>query len=794
LADRHRKPDLHTITDLAAIEFLAGDILFPKRLDSVAQTSDEIEAASDLPKYITNYIGSKQKLIDWIWQNTPEDVKSVFDAFGGSNVVGFMYKRRGLKVLTNDVLNYSYHAARAIIENNSVKLSEEDIQKLSTPSSSGGDFIARNFKNTFFTGDVLTILDSLRANIDPFQGYKKDMALFALGKTCISGKGGFGHFSATTMHGNRRFTQKEFLELYVSNLQRISDLVFDNGQDNHAMNGEIREIAPKVKADLAYFDPPYATHFSTTNYETAYHFIEGLMTKWKGKQIKEDSKTKSYQVASETITKRTAQGFFEDYLMASKHFKYWILSYRDQAYPSERQIKTIIEHSGKDSRMKSRDHNYSISAEHSENSQAKEHIFICGPRGFLKAAKADTILPGEHADDSFERSRHLTIPCQAQLSSEAREGDPRFTFILTHAGTNANGDHFTPEELKAKFLSVVGKKIDLKHSQDITDIVGGVISAAYQEDNGGAVQCIGELYIQDNPHAQLAYKLLKTGIIQQVSMECDYAEGECSICHKHVKTRGDDCLHLKKYKGKEYEGQEVFEILHNITFTGLGLLDRAGADENARILSVAEKLTTEESDMSEMNDPAKSGNDTPPVQEPNPPDLAAKLNDQSLRLKDLESQADKKDERIKALEIELEKTTKELEKAQKLLENMQQEKQAALKRSQAEALLSQWEAMGRRFASPEERDKELSRLAGMSEEALKAIKDTVTSFETLKQDTSVKIPDGSPPAAEAGRKPELLTRRSNADNKPEPVDDGETTLTDQLKSGFLAAYQSRIGG
>lgn len=198
--------------------------------------------------------------------------------------------------------------------------------------------------------------------------------------------------------------------------------------------------------------------------------------------------------------------------------------------------------------------------------------------------------------------------------------------------------------------------------------------------------------------------------------------------------------------------------------------------------------------MSEMNDPAKSGNDTPPVQEPNPPDLAAKLNDQSLRLKDLESQADKKDERIKALEIELEKTTKELEKAQKLLENMQQEKQAALKRSQAEALLSQWEAMGRRFASPEERDKELSRLAGMSEEALKAIKDTVTSFETLKQDTSVKIPDGSPPAAEAGRKPELLTRRSNADNKPEPVDDGETTLTDQLKSGFLAAYQSRIGG
>ena len=44
----------------------------------------------DRPKYITNFIGSKQKLVDWIWGNTPEDVESVFDAFSGSSVVGYM--------------------------------------------------------------------------------------------------------------------------------------------------------------------------------------------------------------------------------------------------------------------------------------------------------------------------------------------------------------------------------------------------------------------------------------------------------------------------------------------------------------------------------------------------------------------------------------------------------------------------------------------------------------------------------------------------------------------------------
>ena len=43
--------------------------------------------AEDRPKYITNYIGSKQKLVDWIWSQTPDNVKTVTDAFSGSSSV-----------------------------------------------------------------------------------------------------------------------------------------------------------------------------------------------------------------------------------------------------------------------------------------------------------------------------------------------------------------------------------------------------------------------------------------------------------------------------------------------------------------------------------------------------------------------------------------------------------------------------------------------------------------------------------------------------------------------------------
>ena len=1169
---------MQNISDIELAEYLSGDFIATEELDAVAQNGDDIEETSDLPKYITNYIGSKQKLIDWIWLNTPEDVKSVFDAFGGSNVVGYLYKRRGLKVITNDQLKYSFHISRAIIENNSTKLSGEEIEKLITPNSGAGDFIRRNFKNTFFTPEVLNILDGLRENINSLKGYKKDIALFGLGKTCISGKGGFGHFSSTTMHGKRRFTKSKFLELYKSNLTRISDLVFDNGQDNKAHNGEILDIAPQVKADLAYFDPPYATHFSTTNYETAYHFVEGLMTMWKGKQIKEGSKTKTYDISSKTVTEKTANEFFENYLNASKHIKYWIISYRDNAYPSERKIKTIIDDLNKDSRMKTKDHHYSISSDHGENSDAKEHIFICGPRGFLNKTKAEnaeeilttegtkdtenipieedflfalaarrsgyenkhtedktrvsgymgskyfvldwiwravpkdlrenpngnvffdafcgganvayffkqkgfkvitndsldfpthiaraviennsvtltdedienllkensnagdfvvktfhgyyytkpilewldntyaniqnlkgykkdlalsslgatvkakalfgefkrskkglktSITENKAKDDRFgrsslgnlsvkqfehtfkyyvkkfnslvfdnghdnkvykqdawglipkvkadlayfdppyvtefeandyenamhfveglmtmwkdkviqdnvfrnyksttkyskntypeqfkdliglskkqfdhllisyrdkafptkkeiksylkenykdasvkeieveyrfgkkdskaqgkyakellfvasnptsatkvaERNCHTTLTCDAHLHSKAKEGDPQFTFILTHSGTNANGDHFLPKELKAKHETVLSKKIDLKHSQDITDIVGGVISSDYTDENGGHVICVGELYIQDNPHAQLAYKLLKKGIIKQVSMECDYEEGECSICKKRVKSRGDDCIHLKKYKGKEYKGKKVYEILHNITFTGLGLLDRAGADEKAKILTVATQPTSMMAGYAEINnteDSQMSEKEKTPDVDKTITDLEEKHKNQSEQMKVLLTEADQKDDRIKELETELDKTAKDLEKAQKMIESLEKEKQAAKQKAKAESLLKKWESMGRSFDSEEDREKELSRLAGMSEDALGAIEETVTSFETMNaQDESEEDKHSN------------TSQRANADVKPAPVDDGDGSLTDQLKNGFIAAYNSRIGG
>jgi len=891
-------------TELDRLGFLLEtDASLGLHLESLAAQGVELVTeelpADQRPKYVTNYIGSKQKLVDWIWKHTPEDVASVLDVFTGSAVVAYMYKTKGLQVLANDRLRYSYHAARAIVENSDTRISEADLEKLVAQNPKAGTFVRDKFKGIFFAQGVHGIIDNLRANCNLFKGYKKDIALFALGKTCMSGKGGFGHFSSSTSYGKREDTPDEFIERFKANIARINALVFDNGQPCKAYNEDVNALLPKAEVDLAYFDPPYATEFSTTNYEKSYHFVEGLMTYWDGLTINEDSKVKFYETDHETVTKANAKGVFETFLGNAKHIAHWLISYRDHAYPNESEMKAIIASQGRESNMKSQQHHYSITSRHGENSNAMERLFICRKAKAMKQAadlrtqgvwdESDSASPSDNeiryrirdtedfipacfrtkqlkdgvsvivgtlkgADSEsmvlqayrFARkteenpdgwtldkakdwvkkhqtgsalpdglraaAMHTSAPIEfAFPAAEALDvasgpsGDPQFTFVLCRAGTNRNGDHFLAEELATRYMTAVNKKIDLKHSQDFTDIVGGIAGADYIEDaQSQRIECAGELYTRDSANAQLAYKLMKRGVITHVSMECDYEEGECSVCGKRAASKNDYCVHLRKYKGGEVQGKPVYEILHGVTFTGVGLLDRKGADENARILQVAshqcpceettkgepvmdekdkDKTSKEETEGAKKKDDTGGGGGggTAPVPE-DPASLKA---------------------RVKELEKENKDLKQQVAELQKQVQDLEADKKAAANRARAQKLLRKMEKQGLSFASDDDREQELFRLASLSDDAFAA---TETAYERMagvkpsadagKDGGIAKAGDGAPAqeSAQACRtcSKESPPMRTDAGVRPLDVDDKKTSLEDQLRDGFMAAYRTRV--
>lgn len=786
-------------TDLERLAFLleadAALTLDPDALGSEAaeQSAPEELPPEKRPKYITNYIGSKQKLVDWIWKHTPEGVGTVLDAFSGSAVVAYMYKTKGLHVIANDRLRYCHHAAKAIIENNSVRLSEDEIEALLADNAKAGSFVQDNFKGIFFAKGVHALIDTIRANCDKLSGFKKDIALFGLGKTCMSGKGGFGHFSSSTDYGRRQDTPDEFKDRLRKNLQRINALVFDNDKENKAHRQDINDLLPKAKADLAYFDPPYATEFSTTNYERAYHFVEGLMTYWEGLEIKADTKVKYYETDHKTVTKANAREFFQTFLGNAKHIPHWLISYRDHAYPNEQEMKRIIGSFGKQSRMKSKDHHYAITSKHGEASNAKERLFVCAPGAKASAEREEKPVPMVAAANF-----HTSIPVDIRLgegerlTTEAMDvgsaGDPQFSFVLCRTGTNKNGDHFTAEELSGRHMTAVNKKVDLQHSQEFNDIVGGIVAADYlEDDNGGRVECVGELYVHDTPAARLAYKLMKRGIISQVSMECDYQEGECSVCHKRFQNKADYCTHLRKFKGRDFNGQPVFEILHGVTFTGLGLLDRKGADENARILQVASLQS--QPDQSQPEGDSTMEDKTKPTD-----DQAAKTESDAAKKKPAQQEGDPA--RVTDLEKENRQLKAQVAELQKRVQELEAEQKAAACRSRAKKLLTRLEKQGLSFASDEDREAELKRLAELSDEAFAA---TEAAYERLpksakadkdKEEKPADSDQGGKPAAKASTETPL---RSDAGVRPHDVDDRKVSLEDRLRDGFMAAYRNRVG-
>jgi adenine-specific DNA-methyltransferase len=279
------------------------------------------------------------------------------DAFSGGGNVAYFFKRKGLAVHAADRMRYPYHIARAIIENPGQTVTADEIMALLADNPQAGDFVRKHFAGIYFADGVHGIIDSIRANIDklPESGFKRDIALFALGKTCITGKGGFGHFKTTRLHDNFTDSPERFKQRFTDNIYMINSLAFDNGQPCRAACGDIMFISPQVKVDLAYFDPPYITHFNQINYEYYYHFVEGLMTYWDGKEIVAGSKMKIYRIERSGMIKANAANFFHDFLSACAHIPNWIISYRNKAYPSEPEIKKIIADLGRDMTLKSKD-------------------------------------------------------------------------------------------------------------------------------------------------------------------------------------------------------------------------------------------------------------------------------------------------------------------------------------------------------------------------------------------------------------------------------------------------------
>lgn len=327
----------------------------------------------------TQYLGSKQKLIEWVINRVPTKVQSIFDAFSGSGVVSYYLKRKGMAVISNDFLKSSYYYSKALIENNNIRLSESDIYSLTLSNPNKDNYIEKNFSNFFYTKEECRLIDNLYANIVNLNNeYKKALAFSALIRTCIQKIPG-GKFRRNLLkyrnkdfvHYRPKFT-KDIKETFNRFIIEFNNSVFDNEKENKSYNKNVFDIINKINTDAVYFDPPYGG--SGFDYEKDYFFVE-LLTKYYGNINNFYGKSKCYHDLqfSGFNKKNLLNDSFRRLFENSKHIPIWIISYNNRSLPKFEEFTSLIKKYKSIEEVYEKEYHYKIG----DSKDLKEYLFIC---------------------------------------------------------------------------------------------------------------------------------------------------------------------------------------------------------------------------------------------------------------------------------------------------------------------------------------------------------------------------------------------------------------------------------
>jgi adenine-specific DNA-methyltransferase len=329
---------------------------------------------NSLPK--VNFIGNKEKIATWIADHFPKEAKSIFDAFAGGSSVGYESKKRGLRVISNDILKVNYLLSKTLIENNSEKINNEDIEIIFSGTPKKG-FMYKNYSNVYFYPSECMELDLYRKNIELLPSeYKKAMA-FSLLRRAMIRKMPYSRFNIrwdkivqlrdeeySYKHYKRKraYHNQSFKSHFLENLSEYNNAVFDNKKNNKSLNADIFSLIGKTKADIIYLDPPY------TGTMNDYFGFYGLMDEYYYSK-------KIMPFENNFINKNTSIDLLDKLFSNLKNFKYWFLSYNNSSSVSKEQIMDLLRKYSDKIKVVEKVHAYKITGSDKKNTN-KEYLFI----------------------------------------------------------------------------------------------------------------------------------------------------------------------------------------------------------------------------------------------------------------------------------------------------------------------------------------------------------------------------------------------------------------------------------
>ena len=209
------------------------------------------------------YLGSKYKLLDFIDEtikNNCGEYNSIFDVFGGTGVVSNYFYEKGKKIYINDMLKSNYCVYRAFLGNE--KFSETKIEKTireyNNIENIEDNYFSKTYKNTYFSENDCKKIGYIREDIEnkysdnKINEREKYILITSLLYSMDRIANTVGHYDA---YRKKQNLQDKF-EMFNLDINRNKDV------KNEIYNMDSNELVKKVKADIAYIDPPYNSNYA----------------------------------------------------------------------------------------------------------------------------------------------------------------------------------------------------------------------------------------------------------------------------------------------------------------------------------------------------------------------------------------------------------------------------------------------------------------------------------------------------------------------------------------------------
>jgi len=234
--------------------------------------------------------------------------------------------------------------AKAMIENNSERLSDSEIQMLLHSVPATDHFVEKTFQGLYYTDEENQWIDRLRVNIADLKSpYKKAIAMTALIRSCLKKRPrGIFTYVGNRYNDGRIDLQKSFEQQFLEAVAIVNKAVFDNGKRCVALQGDAMDFT-HTDVDLVYMDPPYFSPLSDNEYVRRYHFVEGLARSWQGVDIQEDTKTKKFKSYPTPFSTKSGAIFAFDALFQKFAKSILLISYSSNSQPSKEEIIELMQ-------------------------------------------------------------------------------------------------------------------------------------------------------------------------------------------------------------------------------------------------------------------------------------------------------------------------------------------------------------------------------------------------------------------------------------------------------------------